>query len=373
MSITATQEQHGLLRAIEGLRSGRAIAFLGVGWLLAVGLSMLGGATRSYWGVLLFALLGMLVMLYALCAAGIVLLDLARGMSPPSLADACFAAIPAFVKFLLILGIGIVCFLLYWVLLAALFLVCKIPGIGPVLYALLLPVTIVLTATVMAGAYIALGLLGPAVWEGHTIGGAIARLFAIATQRPVECLVHFVLLSLLVALSAWMIFGLLVLATLSTGGISATVLDVDPSMAFMNLPGLLAYPGGGGGYSDGYFSAALFGIALVFGIASAAILSMQILGCNLIYLKMSEGIDSSAAEAKLREGLAQAKRKAEELQATARERTQQMQERARQHAEQRAAQNAQNTAAPPATKVCPACGAANASNDTFCGECGAKV
>lgn len=380
MSISATNDRLNLLRAAEGLRNGRTMLLLVIGWVANGLLSAVGVATQSAPGIAFFSLLGVLTALYAACAAGIVSLHAVRHAPRPSLSDALIAAAPAFGKFVLLLLLGVVAFSLYWTLLAALFFLCRIPVIGPVLYALIFPLSIVITAAMLAAAWIALGLLGPAVWEGQSLGDAIARLFAIATQRLVECLVQFVLLALLVGLVGFGVGALLVYASVIAGGISTVILGIDPGIVPTRLLDAIPHLALMGGAS-GYVVAGLLGAALVFGVAAAALSSMLIHGSNLIYLQMSAGLDNRDAQVRFRNRLAQMKREAETLQAAAREQAQRMQENL--HERRDAADPAdaadatdapdEDPAAAYQSATCAACGATNGAADRYCGECGAKL
>jgi len=354
---TATNAKHGdLLRALDGLTNWRAIVLLIGTGLLAAFLFGLGTATGSSVVIGVVGLLSALVWLFGICAAGVVLMDVARGLEPPAIITAFFVGAASFVKVLAISGMALLAIAVYWLVWALVFFLCKIPGLGVVLFAISFPVAIIVTALVTIGIMAALGLAFPAVWEGHSIMAAIARLVAIACKRPVEVIVNFLLLGVLVAFVSAVIFGILSVSLLQVGAVVAGVMDFH----VMDLSSLFGgFSMGGGG--SGYLTAAFFAGAVIFGVAAAAVFSVYLMGVNIIYLKLSDGLDSSSAEAMLSDGLAQAKKKAEEVH-----------ERAKQHAQQ-AQEQRQAAAATAAKKTCSACGATLTSVDTFCGECGQKV
>lgn len=357
MNIDVKTKRFELLRALDGLTNWRAVVLLIGTALFASFLFGLGASTGSGFAVFIFGFVSVLIWLFGICAAGVVLMDAARGLEPPPMTTAFFAGAASFLKVLVISLLAVLASAVYWLIWAMVFFLCKIPGLGVALFAVTFPVAIVLTALVTVGLLAALGLAFPAVWEGHTVMAAIARLVAITSKRPVEAIVNFLLLGLLVGFVGAVIFGILSISFFEVAAVVAGVMDFH-LMSFSDLFG--GFFGGGGG---GYMKAALFGGAVIFGVAAAAVFSVYLMGVNIIYLKLSEGIDATSAEAKLTGQLAQVKQKAEEAQ-----------ERARQHMQQ--AQEQRQAAASAATatrKKCGACGATLTPNDTFCGECGQKV
>jgi hypothetical protein len=318
MSTTALPDS-SLLRAVEGLRNRRAILIIAVGWLVSTLVSVLGAGTGSVKAGMIISFIGMLLFLYAICAAGIVLLEVARGGDPPGIFQACAEAIPAFLRLLGVVVLGLIALLIYWIVVAALFFVCKLPGIGPALYMIVLPVIVVFTAMMLAIVYVCVGLLGPAVWDGHTLGGAISRMQEIAKGRWMEALMQFVLLLFLAMLVSLIIYVLIATALFATGMVSLRILDVSTDSDWAALLSIFSVPGS---VFDNYFSAGFVGVGLAFLLLGAAIFSMQIMGANLIYLRMSGD-----------------------------------------------AAGAVNTGRGP---LCPACGLPREPADKFCGECGAK-
>lgn len=317
MSIIAAPD-FSLLRSVEGLRSGRAIFLVTAGWVLSTIVGFMGATTGSPKAGMIISFLGTLLFLYAICAAGIVLLEVARGGEPPGIAQACAEAVPAFLRLLGIVIIGLILFVVYCVIVAALFFVCKLPGIGPALYMILLPIIVFFTAMMLAIAYVCAGLLGPAVWDGHTVGGAIGRLQEIVKGRWMEALMHFVLLLFVAGLATIIIYMLISTALVTSGMVSAKILSVSASGDWQSI--LRLFSARGSIFND-YYAAGFIGVALAFLLLAAAIVSMHLMGANLIYLRMSGAIDPAPA--------------------------------AKGHS-------------------CAACGLPRDPADKFCGECGAK-
>lgn len=389
-----------LLRATEGLRNVRALGLLIAGAVLGVLVATLGAATHST-GVTVVALL-----LAALCvgigysAAGVVLMAAAQGQEPPPWSDALALGALAFGKLIAVGIIALIGLLVYWLVLAGVFYACKVPGLGPLLYAIALPIAIVATALLGVFLYVTFSLLFPAFWHGESIRGAIAHLVAVVMRRGGEVVLKLLLLSLVLMLVFGVLLAFLGGATLNVTALSAGILGGGANL----LGGMGAMGGGMGPFGGlagmnggGHMYAGVFGIGVVWSIAGAAWMSMFILGINLIYLSAIEGIDTAQTEAMLAARMEQARHKAAEfgqqaaqaahdLQARAR----QAQEQARQAAvereaqawavrEQQAAERARQEAtrvpppAPQAETSCPRCRAGVMPGDAFCGECGFKL
>ena len=120
------------------------------------------------------------------------------------------------------------------------------------------------------------------------------------------------------------------------------------------------------------------------------VFQVSLLGANLAYLRVSEGIDSSGTERAMHERLEQAKRKATEMGQQAKEAAERARAQAAQAADQRRAASAAAAAAPPAVaptvvaptvvapppavaNTCPQCKSAVSAQDQFCGECGFRL
>jgi hypothetical protein len=140
--------------------------------------------------------------------------------------------------------------------------------------------------------------------------------------------------------------------------------------AFVGLFSMLTSMMGGMGGS-GYALALAFGSLLLMGVMWPIIIAPWVMGLNLVYVGLSEGLDASAAEGQLAAGLAQARQKAAEMQEVARQRAAEMQARAQEAAAQRASTIQQQR--PPAAPGCPACSGPITAADLFCGGCGHKL
>ena len=375
----------GLMRATEGLRHRRAPTLLVGAFVLAVLLALLGLATQSGAFILIMWFVAWLCVLVGSNAAGGVLMDAARGVPQRGIGDALYSGAANVGRYFIISLLAGLFFLAYLLALAIILFICKIPGIGPLLYAIVFPVLVVASAVAAIGLAIGMFLAGPAVWEGNSVRAACAKVMAIAAQRLPEVLIGAFLLNLLM-LVIIAILWLIVLAGLGiVGGLSAAILGADISHAAASLfsgLGGIAQGLGGGGEGMGYIYAAVFGVTVLAAIACGALLSVMIMGVNLIYLQASEGLDTAAVDAALTQRLEQAKQMAGDVQERVIQRAQEVQERARRAA---ATQPDAATPIPPAPQVpaatpesgiaakCPQCGAPVITDDPFCGGCGHRL
>ena len=118
--------------------------------------------------VVVFGLVAYVISAVGVSAAGGVLMDSARRISRRSMGDAVVVGVVDLVKILGITIIGGLALVVYLIVLAIVLFLCKIPGLGPVLFGLLLPILVILSALVVNGLLVALTLSNSAVWEGSS-------------------------------------------------------------------------------------------------------------------------------------------------------------------------------------------------------------
>ncbi|MDN2699700.1 zinc ribbon domain-containing protein [Janthinobacterium sp. SUN073] len=350
-----------LIEATDAIKNFRAIALLAltfIGAVLVGGvLIMLAGSMSSTLLVFLGGLMAFLVMFYGSNAVGILLMRDAQGQPGMSLVDAVLVSLYTSHRLIAVVFLEFLIVLAAMIAIAIILFVCKIPVLGPVLYAVVFPLSaIVLGVLVFALFYVMLPLAGPAAWSGASVFQIIARLNLIVRTKLVSVILLEVLLFLITSFTALLIFGVLGTGVSLTTGMSAGILGLGGGQ--MNMYALASGLGGGSG--SGYIIAAGLGGGLL--MAAAAVVPGLIFtkGVCIIYLNATRNVDFSASEASLNDGLAVVKKKAEEAR-----------ERARALAEQATAPAA--PAAPAAAPACPNCKAPVASDDVFCGECAHKL
>ena len=371
MSISQQLSSAGsLLSAVDAVRNGRALLVMlgslvlgalvwGLGALLAVKVGFLAGA--------LFFLAGAAVAFYGGNAAGIMIMDEAKGLRSRPIVAALLTSLATSHRLLLALLLFAGIYLLGLLVLAVVLLICKIPFLGPLLYTVVFPVSVVVVGLSIFALYaVVFPLSAPAVWDGAGTMQTVSRLLAIARSRIVNVLIMMALLFFLVGIVGGFIALIMVSGTLVTAGMSAAVLDMGGMMGMMG--GFGGMDDFGGGRSGSYMLAAGIGGGVVYAIAFSLPALVYLRGCCQVYLANLQGVDVEGMEAQLREKMDAAKRKADELRAQA---------AAAAAAAQAPASSAAPTPAPvtPPAPVykCAQCGAPFQPGDAFCGECGHKL
>jgi hypothetical protein len=366
----------GLMRAADAFRNVRAVLTLFATFLLVFLVLGLFGMTRSAGGIALGVLVAILVWIVGVSSAGIQYMNQVHGLDAKSADPGLLGAVLAGAKLIAMAVIFFICSLIFLIPIAIMLFICKIPGIGPFLLAIVIPVSTVMSAVFYFGLWVAFALSAPAVWEGNTIMGALARVYAIARNRGFEGMVMLILLSILCGLVALLVFAGFGSGYAMTMGLAGSILKQGIGGgglmgAFGGLfSSLMSMSSGmrGGGNALGI----AFGTLLLLGLMWPIIVAPWVMGLNLVYVGLSQGLDASAAEGQLAAGFAQAKQKAAEMQDLARQRAAEMQARAQEAAAQRAASINQSRSAPP-PPACPGCGQAITEADVFCGNCGHKL
>jgi len=297
----------GLLEAVAGLRNARAlVALMGC---LFVGVLISGLASRiGVAGALLGALAFLLAAATGVNAAGLLQLDSARGLPLRGLADALVDGLKCIPK---VIGLGLVLVAVEFALFVALalvFVICKLPLIGPLLYLVAFPLAVVAAGITFFGLFLCFVIALPALWEGRTVMRAIAQAGAVARARPVETLLLLALLALLCAAIGAFIGAILAAGLVPAVALSAALLGEGGLSGFESM---LTIAQGYGGAA--YMVAALLGGGLLWALAVALIGQVYLRGLGIIYLRVTEGLDVDAAEAALANRLGDAKRRAAAL------------------------------------------------------------
>jgi hypothetical protein len=376
-----------LLRSLEGLRNRKAISLLMGGFVLAALLLALAARVgfESVAIGIVIGFVGILCAFFGLSAAGIVLMDDTRGRAQSSYADAILLGSLAFAK-LVVGSLGLLLALVgVHFVVAALIYVCKFPGIGPLLFAILLPAMLLVMAMIYLGAWACFSLLAPALWDGNALSAAFARVYAIGANRSIQFIVAWLAASVLLTFVLVVLVGALTGATAGVGGTSLRILGADLGSFGMDALSGFGGPRGlggsligrrGGDDAFGYVIAGTFGVAIAWAIMLSAFGSVALMATCIVYVGLSDGLDTKAAEEYLAGRISQAKEKAAQLQELAKQRATEAQARAREAAQQRS--TAAPAAAPPPATVaagarCPACAAPLQPGQAFCGECGHRL
>jgi len=308
-----------LLQAIGGLRNRRAlVAMLGCMFVGVIVSGLLMAMTRSL-GV--FAgLLAMIVWVVAVGtgvnAAGLLQMDHARGISPRSTADALVYGLMCIPKLIAIGLIFLAVEIAVFIVLALLLFICKIPFLGPLLFVVVFPVSVVVAGVTIVGLFLCLVLSLPAIWQGASITRALAQTFAIVRSRLLEAVLLLLFIGFLCAAVGAIIFGVLGFGLLPTLAMSMTIVGFGG----FGMESMMAMSQGGGG-GAGHAIAGAIGGALLWAVAASLIGQVYLLGLSLVYLRVTEGLDLTASEEALRATFDDARRRTAELGEKARQAT----------------------------------------------------
>ncbi len=360
-----------LFQAVGGLRNRSAlIAMFGglvTGFVLA-GVIGAGLASLGFFGPLLGALVSLVAIWTGANAAGVLLMDQARGVAPRSIVDALVYGLMCVPK-VIVLGLAFFAVALgVFIVLMLVYLVCKVPFLGPLLYVVALPLSIVVAGVTMWGLFVCMFLSLPAIWEGRGLMEAIAQSLTIVRTRLVETLLLMTFVGLLA-----MIVGLIVFGVLGVGFVPAISLSAKILGGSSELGGLMgALQGFGGG---GHVIAGGIGIGVLWLIAATLVSQVYLLGLNLVYLRVIEGLDVQGTQQALQGKIDEARRRAADMGQKAREAAERAREQGRQTAQPAPAALDATTPAvrAPAPMTCPACHAAVTTDDVFCEACGHKL
>ncbi|HIH2746399.1 hypothetical protein L3V59_41785 [Burkholderia aenigmatica] len=406
----------GLLRAAEAVTNWRALAMCAFAIVASMLMGMLTIQVLRHSPVLglLFVIATFATALIGYSAVGIVLMRDAQGESV-GFVDAVLQA--TFTAHRL-LGIGVLLAVGWVLLLLALlivFLVCKIPGLGPLLYAIAYPLAAIVAGAIFAGMwYVGYPLAAPAIWQGNTTLQTAARLLHIGRRQLLGVIVRMFGLLLLVGVLSAVVFGILGTGAAIASSISAAT-GTSPLGGLLGMLGGMGGLGGLGGFgrhasaygmgayglgadaagsgfggmggmggmggfdyrSMAYLGAYGFGNGLLFAIGLVIPFLTFVNGTCLIYLQTVSGVDFSATEEKLSQHVADAKRHAEQARERAADRlakARDAQAASTAGAAGTAPLTSPGTASPAAddAAACAQCHKPMAAADLFCGECGAR-
>jgi|GEM_PF-3994747 len=280
-----------LLSSVRGLREWRALALLLLGGLLwALLIAGLGALTRSRVGAVIGLIVGALFWFAAYLGAGRIFMARARG-------DASHYRMLAALKEgigLLPRGIGVVLMLIaagvaVGIVEALVFLLCKIPYLGPVLYFFLQPAGIVVAAVTGFALWVMSLLAMPAVWDGRGAVEAIRTAWTSLRRDPGE--VGFLLLALLVLVGmvSTVITGILLAGAFFSMGIGAGVTAGAGGYAAAYPGAYSAFPGLATlGVGPSYLPGMLFGWIVTWILISLLPAGMLLQGQALIYASLSK-------------------------------------------------------------------------------------
>lgn len=355
-----------LLDALDAVSKWQPSVLLSSTALLSIILAALFGAVTAFFaqksGVLagVTGLIGFVlvasVALIGLNATGIWLSDEVWGRKQRTLTDAVIASAFSVHRLLAVIVIEFLLFLVFMIALTLVFFICKIPGIGPVLYAVAMPLGVIASGVVLFGLiYIAIPLASPAIWNGTPIMRTILMLQAVARTRMLKAIIMMFLLGLMTMMVIGFVWAVLAIGAVVVASLSAIVLGVSGG-GMMGIASMVM-----SGEGSGYAYAMGFGAAILLLIGANPGMLIALKGASIIYRDVSDGLSLDEAERAVNHRMADMKARAEAARAQAMAHTQ--------------TGAAQAPATPPATSAmhCPSCQTPITTDDVFCGNCGHKL
>lgn len=367
------RKSQGLLGAIDAIADRRAfitllgsfaLAALTMG-IFSVGAAGLGGQGHFDMAKVvggLGLLLTWAVLMIGSSATGLLLNDRVRGREQRSIAQALVLAVATIHRVfgvLLVLAAVVIAIVL---LVCVALLVCKIPMLGPLLFAVVYPASAVLLGLLFCAGFFVVALHGPAIWEGHAVFRSVSLLGAIFRERLFSVVVQMLLLSALVCLVATLVMGCLSVGLSMSSGMSMAVLGQNLSEV-TSMAGLSSLMLGGGSGGTSYLGAGLFGVTVLAGMAVTAPLLVAIAGNCIVFANVTENLSTTAMDNKLRGAMDIARARAEQARRQINEARDQLS----------AADKAPVAASATAVTACPQCSGPVHPGDLFCGSCGKRV
>lgn len=341
------------LDAVTHVRAGIALVLTVVA--TAVAMAVLGGlsawmaARVGFVGNLLFVLsflVWLAIGLVGTTTAGILLSDDVWGREQKSLIEALTAASLCVHRLVVVLLLALAIVVAFLIVLALLLFVCKLPWLGPVLYAVVFPIGAVAAGVLMfALFYVVLPLAAPSIWNGNGISQTLAAIKVALRHR----LFHIFILALMLTLMTSIVAATIGFILFSGTGIAASL-----SLAVIGFGGNFGNAiaditsDGVGGY------AVAFGVdmAILMLLAGVPVTLIAMKGMVLIHKIAVAGLALGDAESALQRFFDSAR-----------------------HRLQSAREPSPPAAAPAAKRICPnaQCGAPVGPDDHFCVECGQKL
>ena len=277
---------YSIFRLPEALSCWQAVAVMGASYLGAGLLGALGSmlAPTSIVFPMLLGLLALVLVIAGTSGAGVCLTDLARGRPYRGVLSYCVAGLFSLPK---LVGAGLLMLLLYGAVLlgvALVLLVCKLPGIGPVLLVVAVPLLVLTVALALLGYYVAVSIVGPAIWDGERVMHALSIAWSITRNHPFAAIGKIVGGLLLSGIFAALVFGLVGISSLIVGGLAAPIIGVGMSLDWSALAG---------GYGGSHWVGAGVGYALVFVTASAFVFLLPLMVGVLTWCEFSDKVDRS--------------------------------------------------------------------------------
>jgi hypothetical protein len=284
-----------VLSSIEAVRDGRAMyvllaAFSGAGLTLAMAQSSFGRGQMN-WAIGQGAA-AMFIAFYGSSAAGLLLMDRAMGRPSRDVVQAVEDALGIghrVLAILLVMGLGAAALAggllgLYWL--------SGLPKIGPWLFVLVVPVTVlVIGLALMAGVAVVAPLTGPIVWAGATSWEGVRLMTRLIRERLLQAAVLIGGLSLATGLvgAATSVFVMVGGRVMAEASVFVLGVQVNPEVLMAGLFGYGLHSINAAGIPKEaypYISAATVGGGVVFALALVMPTLVYLRGVCEVYLAL---------------------------------------------------------------------------------------
>lgn len=293
-----------VLASLDAPRNGQALyallsAFCLAGLMLASAESALAKGD-STWGVIWVAA-GLVLAFLGVNTTGLLLMDQARGRPVRDLVDAFYDSLRVAPRVLLCVAVVLAAGLLVLGVLLGLLWAVKLPWIGAPLFAVLVPIGVILLGVIAFGIALLVGpLTGPSLWAGQTVKSTLRLLWQQWRYGPLE--------------AAGLMAAVFLVTGLVSAAVSFVVLSGGRVMAFLMvwavgidvpaqqlMAGLFGYglrslgAAGAPVAATPLGMAALVGGGVVFAVALVLPTLVYLRACCAVFLALQDAVSEDAA------------------------------------------------------------------------------
>jgi hypothetical protein len=305
-----------LIDSVDAIRSWRAVLLLLVTLACTAVIMAFGGvmANLSLIFTGLFALLAYVVLFYGVNAVGMMMMDEARGEESRTALSAVLASVAVSHRLILVFLLLAGLYMAGFVALAIILLLCKIPLLGPLLYTVVFPVSVVVVGIALCAVpTVVFPLAAPAVWGGANTMQTVSQLLAVGRRRLPMVLLLMIAVMLISSVVGLVIGTILYAGTAATAVLSAPILGIGG--IFGDVSG--AVSAADDARLSGYAIATSVGGGLLVAVAFTLPGMVYLRGASDVYLRAIDGLDLESEQAEMDEKIAAARAAAQAMQAQA--------------------------------------------------------